>query len=167
MSKGISIPKPDVGFSQVASVFGSLSLAYGAGIVIPALQREHSEPSRMIRVIVITLGTISVLFLLVAVTGVAYVGCQIPGNAFSVWTVLSDLLDFAGASCTSLCNMILPIGFSEGGKKDFEDLMRAACVSSWLGMSRGNGKVLSPAKRSGPAPWDSVKFPALLAAATN
>ncbi|CAK4296788.1 unnamed protein product, partial [Aphanomyces euteiches] len=261
MSKGISIPKPDVGFSQVASVFGSLSLAYGAGIVIPALQREHSEPSRMIRVIVITLGTISVLFLLVAVTGVAYVGCQIPGNllfsvsgtptalsftanrgdvllacmtmllhviiAFAIvinpafyilegWILglhkhtfaevpevengfvssstpiekdvngemtvvenndlhdldaktyqqpgvypkvaalriivvvacvaiacvwkdsLSDLLDFAGASCTSLCNMILPIGF-------------------YL----KNGKVLfnPPAKRSGPAPWDSVKFP--------
>ncbi|KAH9119071.1 hypothetical protein AeMF1_008075, partial [Aphanomyces euteiches] len=273
MSKGISIPKPDVGFSQVASVFGSLSLAYGAGIVIPALQREHSEPARMIRVIVITLGTISVLFLLVAVTGVAYVGCQIPGNllfsvsgtptalsftanrggvllacmtmllhviiAFAIvinpafyilegWILglhkhtfaempevengfvssstpiekdvngemtvvenndlhdldaktyqqpgvypkkdnLSDLLDFAGASCMSLCNMILPIGFYlKVNWRKIGILEKIWCVVAILVClflagyeSWKNGKVLfnPPAKRSGPAPWDSVKFP--------
>ncbi|CAK4862485.1 unnamed protein product, partial [Aphanomyces euteiches] len=32
VSKGLTIPKPDVGFKQVAGVFGSLALAYGAGI---------------------------------------------------------------------------------------------------------------------------------------
>ncbi|CAK4648877.1 unnamed protein product [Aphanomyces euteiches] len=80
VSKGLTLPKPDVGFKQVAGVFGSLALAYGAGIVIPALQREHSEPARMPRVIVVTLGFISVLFLTVAITGVSFVGCQIPGN---------------------------------------------------------------------------------------
>ncbi|CAK4224321.1 unnamed protein product [Aphanomyces euteiches] len=41
VSKGMSIPKPDVCFKQVASVFGSLVLAYGAGMVIPVLQREQ------------------------------------------------------------------------------------------------------------------------------
>ncbi|CAK4632182.1 unnamed protein product [Aphanomyces euteiches] len=41
VSKGMSIPKLDVCFKQVASVFGSLVLAYGAGMVIPALQREQ------------------------------------------------------------------------------------------------------------------------------
>ncbi|KAH9118020.1 hypothetical protein AeMF1_008645 [Aphanomyces euteiches] len=292
MSKGISIPKPDVGFSQVASVFGSLSLAYGAGVVIPALQREHSEPTRMIRAIVITLGTISVLFLLVAVTGVAYVGCQIPGNllfsisgtptalsftanrggvllacmtmllhviiAFAIvinpafyilegWILgihkhsfaevpevengfvssstpiekdannettivehndlhdldaktyqqpgvypkvaalriiivaacvaiacawkdnLSDLLDFAGASCMSLCNMILPIGFYlKVNWRKIGILEKIWCVVAILVClflagyeSWKNGKVLfnPPAKSSGPAPWDAVKFP--------
>ncbi|CAK4643404.1 unnamed protein product [Aphanomyces euteiches] len=82
---GLKTPKPDVNFGDVASVFGSLAFAYSPGIVIPALQREHSEPSRMPRVILVTLGIISVLFLTVAITGVSFVGCQIPGNLlFSV-----------------------------------------------------------------------------------
>ncbi|KAF0709277.1 Aste57867_6005 [Aphanomyces stellatus] len=76
----LSTPKPDIGFKQVASVFGSLALAYGAGIVIPSLQREHSDPTRMPRVIMVTMGSISVLFMVVAITGVSVVGCQIPGN---------------------------------------------------------------------------------------
>ncbi|CAK4136076.1 unnamed protein product [Aphanomyces euteiches] len=80
VSKGLTTPKPDVGFKQVAGVFGSLALAYGAGIVVPALQREHSEPTRMPRVIVVTMTLISFLFLTVAVTGVSFVGCQVPGN---------------------------------------------------------------------------------------
>ncbi|KAF0700056.1 Aste57867_9397 [Aphanomyces stellatus] len=77
---GVSTPKPDLNFKAVASVFGNLALAYGAGIVIPAIQREHSDPTRMPRIIYVTLGTISVLFMVVAITGVSVVGCQIPGN---------------------------------------------------------------------------------------
>jgi vesicular inhibitory amino acid transporter len=45
-----SIPSPAISFKQVATTFGNLSLAYGAGIVIPALQRQHSDPTRMPRV---------------------------------------------------------------------------------------------------------------------
>ncbi|EQC41372.1 hypothetical protein SDRG_01345 [Saprolegnia diclina VS20] len=71
---------PDVTFEGVASVFGNLSLAYGAGIVIPALQREHTDPARMPRCIIVTLSIISVLFLVISVTGYAMTGCQIPGN---------------------------------------------------------------------------------------
>ncbi|CAK4107786.1 unnamed protein product [Aphanomyces euteiches] len=291
-SKGISIPKPDVGFTQVASVFGSLSLAYGATFVIPTLQREHSEPTRMIRVIVTTMSLITVFFLLVAVTGVSYVGCQVPGNllfsisgsptalgftanrggvllacmamllhviiAFAItinpafyilegWILrlhkhtfveqpevesgfvasltpdfekdgedkivaepndlhdldsktyqqpgvypkvaalrtvivavcvviaciwkdnLSDLLDFVGASCMSLCNMILPIAFylkvnwRKVGLLEKIWCVVAILVSLFLAgyESWKNGKVLfnPPAKSSGPAPWDAVKFP--------
>ncbi|KAH9110951.1 hypothetical protein AeMF1_014411 [Aphanomyces euteiches] len=77
---GVGIPSPDVGFKQVASVFGSLALAYGAGIVIPALQREHSEPQRMPKVILVTMVVISLFFLAVAVIGVSVLGCQVPGN---------------------------------------------------------------------------------------
>ncbi|OQS00467.1 Amino Acid/Auxin Permease (AAAP) Family [Achlya hypogyna] len=71
---------PAVSFKGVASVFGNLSLAYGAGIVIPALQREHSDPARMPRCIVVTLTLISVLFFIISVTGYSVSGCQIPGN---------------------------------------------------------------------------------------
>ncbi|KAE8993015.1 hypothetical protein PR002_g20365 [Phytophthora rubi] len=45
-----SVPSPELSFKQVAGAFGNLALAYGAGIVIPALQRQHSDPTRMPRV---------------------------------------------------------------------------------------------------------------------
>jgi len=75
-----SVPAPEIKFDQVAITFGNLSLAYGAGIVIPALQRQHSQPERMPRVIGVTLTFISVLFIVLASTGYSAVGCQISGN---------------------------------------------------------------------------------------
>uniref|UniRef100_K3WR17 Amino acid transporter transmembrane domain-containing protein n=1 Tax=Globisporangium ultimum (strain ATCC 200006 / CBS 805.95 / DAOM BR144) TaxID=431595 RepID=K3WR17_GLOUD len=80
MSGHPSVPSPDLSFKQVANTFGNLSLAYGAGIVIPALQRQHSDPTRMPRIIFVTMGSISVLFLVLASTGYSAVGCQISGN---------------------------------------------------------------------------------------
>ncbi|KUF81037.1 hypothetical protein AM587_10000574 [Phytophthora nicotianae] len=41
-----SIPKPDVSVLQVITCLGNLALAYGAAIVIPDLQREHSQRQR-------------------------------------------------------------------------------------------------------------------------
>jgi vesicular inhibitory amino acid transporter len=75
-----SIPKPDLTFKQVAGAFGNLALAYGAGIVIPALQRQHSDPTRMPRVVGVTMTFISVLFLVLASTAYSSIGCQISGN---------------------------------------------------------------------------------------
>ncbi|KAF1313391.1 Amino acid/auxin permease, partial [Globisporangium splendens] len=80
MSGHPSIPSPDISFKQVATTFGNLSLAYGAGIVIPALQRQHSDPSRMPRVVFVTITFISCLFLALAGSGYSAVGCQITGN---------------------------------------------------------------------------------------
>ncbi|ETV93765.1 hypothetical protein H310_12331 [Aphanomyces invadans] len=77
---GLAPPPPVPTFASVTSVFGNLSLGYSAGVVIPALQREHTQPQRMPRVIVFTLGVCSVLFLIISITGVSTVGCQIPGN---------------------------------------------------------------------------------------
>ncbi|KAF0697456.1 Aste57867_11863 [Aphanomyces stellatus] len=77
---GLHTPPSNLSFNQVATVFGNLALAYGAGILIPALQREHSDPTRMPRIITVSLGLISILFLTVSITGVSVVGCQIPGN---------------------------------------------------------------------------------------
>ncbi|DAZ94092.1 TPA: hypothetical protein N0F65_007926 [Lagenidium giganteum] len=83
-----SVPHPDISFEQVATTFGSLSLAYGAGIVIPALQRQHSDPSRMPRVVGVTLTFISCLFLVLGSTGYSAVGCQIKSNL--LFTIYPD-----------------------------------------------------------------------------
>ncbi|EGZ24471.1 hypothetical protein PHYSODRAFT_325587 [Phytophthora sojae] len=64
------------------------SLAYGAGIVIPALQRQHSEPKRMPRVVFFTITLISCLFLILASTAYSAVGCQISGNL--LFTIYPD-----------------------------------------------------------------------------
>ncbi|GAB9476175.1 Amino acid/auxin permease [Globisporangium polare] len=80
MSGHPSVPPPDLSFKQVATAFGNLSLAYGAGIVIPALQRQHSDPTRMPRVVFVTMTVISVFFLALAGSGYSAVGCQISGN---------------------------------------------------------------------------------------
>ncbi|KAE8993016.1 hypothetical protein PR001_g19979 [Phytophthora rubi] len=83
-----SVPAPQISFSQVASAFGNLSLAYGAGIVIPSLQRQHSDPTRMPRVVAVTLTFISVLFLALASSGYSAMGCQISGNL--LFTIYPD-----------------------------------------------------------------------------
>ncbi|KAF1318422.1 Amino acid/auxin permease, partial [Globisporangium splendens] len=86
MSGHPSVPKPDLTFKQVATAFGNLSLAYGAGIVIPALQRQHSEPTRMPRVVFVTITFISCLFMALGLSGYSAVGCQISGNLlFSIY----------------------------------------------------------------------------------
>lgn len=86
MSGHGSVPTPDISFKQVATTFGNLSLAYGAGIVIPALQRQHSDPTRMPRVVFVTVTFISCLFITLASSGYSAVGCQISGNLlFSIF----------------------------------------------------------------------------------
>ncbi|DAZ96325.1 TPA: hypothetical protein N0F65_008449 [Lagenidium giganteum] len=75
-----AVPTPNVSLPQVASTFGNLALAYGAAVVIPALQRHHSQPERMPQVVAITMVVITVLFITLAWTGYASVGCQISGN---------------------------------------------------------------------------------------
>ncbi|KAF0697457.1 Aste57867_11864 [Aphanomyces stellatus] len=76
----LSVPSPNLSFKQVATVFGNLALTYGAGLTLPSLQREHSEPQRMPRVIIVSLVLITLLFFVDSVIAVAYLGCQIPGN---------------------------------------------------------------------------------------
>nr|CCA16941.1 Amino Acid/Auxin Permease (AAAP) Family putative [Albugo laibachii Nc14] len=86
MSGHPEIPRPDLSFDQIAGTFGNLSLAYGAGVVIPALQRQHSDPTRMPRIITVTLVCITCLFLTLAGSGYSAVGCQISGNLlFSIF----------------------------------------------------------------------------------
>ncbi|KAG7400349.1 hypothetical protein PHYBOEH_006106 [Phytophthora boehmeriae] len=83
-----SIPKPDLNFKQVVGAFGNLALAYGAGIVVPALHRQHSDPKRMPRVVGATMIFTSTCFLILASTAYSSVGCQIEGNL--LWTIYPD-----------------------------------------------------------------------------
>ncbi|OQR89673.1 glycoside hydrolase [Thraustotheca clavata] len=79
-TQSIAPPSPQASFEQISTVFGNLSLAYGAGIIIPTLQRQHSQPERMQRVITITLSLITVLFTIIASLGYSVLGCQMSRN---------------------------------------------------------------------------------------
>lgn len=92
MSGHPPVPKPDLNFEQVAGAFGNLCLAFGAGIIIPSLQNEHSEPTRMPRLVFCTMALISCLFMALAFAGYSAVGCQISGNLlFSIFPDSSGL----------------------------------------------------------------------------
>ncbi|RLN15225.1 hypothetical protein BBO99_00009535, partial [Phytophthora kernoviae] len=78
-------PSADVSLHQVLTTFGNLSLAYAAATVIPDLQRQHSQPERMPRVIITSLGLASAFFLAIAIIGYLAGGCQMSANLlFSV-----------------------------------------------------------------------------------
>ncbi|KAG7400448.1 hypothetical protein PHYBOEH_005823 [Phytophthora boehmeriae] len=79
-----SVPSPDLELSQVAGAFGSLAMGFGAGIVLSDLQRQHSEPSRMPRVVVVTM--VFIMFMLMALGFAPYsaIGCQVSGNLLYV-----------------------------------------------------------------------------------
>ncbi|KAE8956038.1 hypothetical protein PR001_g31873, partial [Phytophthora rubi] len=83
-----SVPFAELKFEQVANMFGNLSLAYRAGIVIPDLQRQHSDPTRMPRVVGVTVIFVSCLFLVLSSTAYSAVGCQISGNL--LFTIYPD-----------------------------------------------------------------------------
>uniref|UniRef100_A0AAV1TD81 Amino acid transporter transmembrane domain-containing protein n=1 Tax=Peronospora matthiolae TaxID=2874970 RepID=A0AAV1TD81_9STRA len=75
-----AVISPDFDVGQIASSFGNLALAYSAAVLVPALQREHSQPERMPRVVATTMVFTSCLFLTIGWTSYSFVGCQIPGN---------------------------------------------------------------------------------------
>ncbi|EGZ12747.1 hypothetical protein PHYSODRAFT_515521 [Phytophthora sojae] len=83
-------PTPDVTLHQVLTTFGNLSLAYAAAIVIPDLQRQHSQPERMPRVIIVSLGLASAFFLAIAIIGYVAGGCQLSGNLLFSIVNISD-----------------------------------------------------------------------------
>lgn len=95
-----SAPSPALSVHQVLTCFGNLALAYGAAIVVPDLQREHSQPQRMPRVVVITILFISAFFVVIAVVGYTAGGCQLSGNILFSIVSTSDPLGLA------------PLGFS-------------------------------------------------------
>ncbi|KAF1313402.1 Amino acid/auxin permease, partial [Globisporangium splendens] len=89
-------PSPDFSLHQIVTTFGNLSLAYGAATVIPDLQRDHSEPHRMPKVVFITLSIVSCFFLTLAALGYSAAGCQISGNL---------LFSIAGSGSTGMTSL--------------------------------------------------------------
>ncbi|KAL3657666.1 hypothetical protein V7S43_017468 [Phytophthora oleae] len=83
-------PSPDISLHQVLTAFGNLSLAYGVAVLIPDLQRQHSQPKRMPRVIMVSLGIGSVFFLAVAIAGYVAGGCQLSANLLFSIVNISD-----------------------------------------------------------------------------
>ncbi|KAG3097439.1 hypothetical protein PI125_g15681 [Phytophthora idaei] len=96
-----SIPSPDVSVHQVLMCFGNLALAYGAAIVVPDLHREHSQPQRMPRVVVITILFISAFFVAIALAGYTAGGCQLSGNILYSIVSTSDPLGLAPLGFTA------------------------------------------------------------------
>ncbi|KAG2773188.1 hypothetical protein Pcac1_g15857 [Phytophthora cactorum] len=96
-----SIPSPDITAHQVLTCFGNLALAYGAAIVVPDLQREHSQPQRMPRVVVITILFISGFFIAIALAGYTAGGCQLSGNILYSIVSTSDPLGLAPLGFTA------------------------------------------------------------------
>ncbi|CEG44447.1 amino acid auxin permease family [Plasmopara halstedii] len=93
--KGHPSPPPAaVTTHQVINTFGNLSLAYAAATVIPDLQRQHSQPERMPRIIIVSLGIASAFFFAVAITGYVSGGCQMSGNLLFSVVNTSDPLAF-------------------------------------------------------------------------
>ncbi|CEG38145.1 amino acid auxin permease family [Plasmopara halstedii] len=74
------IPTPSISLHQILTCFGNLALAYGAAIVVPDLQREHSQPQCMPRVVMITILFISGFFVTIGLLGYTAGGCQLSGN---------------------------------------------------------------------------------------
>lgn len=65
---------------NVFSVFGTMSLAYGAAIIVPTIQREHPNPKSMPKVIVLSLGCMTLAYFTIAVLGNIQFGCKAPSN---------------------------------------------------------------------------------------
>ncbi|KAE9011513.1 hypothetical protein PR001_g15891 [Phytophthora rubi] len=83
-----SIPTPELDLGQVIGAFGSLSLGYGAGIVLPDVQRQHSEPSRMPRVVGATMIFIMCMLMVIGMVPYFSMGCQGGGNI--LYTIYPD-----------------------------------------------------------------------------
>lgn len=69
---------PTVG--NVAGVFGTLSLAYGAAVVIPGIQRDLKTPERMPMIIAFSLSVITIIYLAIGVLCYIKFGCIAPSN---------------------------------------------------------------------------------------
>ncbi|EGZ05459.1 hypothetical protein PHYSODRAFT_551426 [Phytophthora sojae] len=95
-----SVPAPDITLHQVLTTFGNLSLAYGVAVLIPDLQRQHSQPKRMPRVIMVSLGVGSAFFLAVAIAGYVAGGCQLSAN------LLFSIVNIADPSAPSALGFV-------------------------------------------------------------
>eukprot|EP00644_Phytophthora_capsici_P017562 jgi/Phyca11/120729/e_gw1.42.132.1 len=79
-----SVPSPELSLDQVVGAFGSLAMGFGAGIVLSDVQRQHSDPTRMPRVVTVTMVFIMCMLLVLGFVPYFSVGCQVSGNLLYV-----------------------------------------------------------------------------------
>ncbi|OWZ18384.1 Amino Acid/Auxin Permease [Phytophthora megakarya] len=84
MSDHTAVPSPELSVDQVVGAFGSLAMGFGAGIVLSDVQRQHSDPGRMPRVVTVTMVFIMCMLLILGFVPYYSVGCQISGNLLYV-----------------------------------------------------------------------------------
>ncbi|KAG7399712.1 hypothetical protein PHYBOEH_008046 [Phytophthora boehmeriae] len=150
-----SPPTPDLEFGQVTSSFGNLALAYSAAIVVPALQREHSQPERMPRVVATTMVFTACLFLIIGATSYAFVGCQIPGNLlFAIGGTALDLDAERGAVVLAYLFMLLHITIA------FWVIINPVLYMAERGILGMHKRPLMPAVDEESPAFESVKTPA-------
>lgn len=70
-------------FANVVKVFGSFSLAFGAAVVIPSIQRDHANPASMTKPIVLSLSVVAVCYAGIGGLGYFVYGCEAPANLLS------------------------------------------------------------------------------------
>ncbi|OQR96616.1 Amino Acid/Auxin Permease (AAAP) Family [Thraustotheca clavata] len=95
-NEGLSPPPANITFDHWTTAVGNLALAFAAGIIIPTLHREHTDPSRMPRVIWVTMAFITILFIVIGVAGDYPLGCQIPHGIMGniLFTIATPYLGF-------------------------------------------------------------------------
>ncbi|OQR83701.1 Amino Acid/Auxin Permease (AAAP) Family [Thraustotheca clavata] len=107
-NEGLSPPPVNVTFSHLTTVVGNCALAFGAGVIIPTLHREHSDPSRMPRIIWVTMGFATLLFLIIGILGFHKVGCQLPDGSYGnvLFVIATPYLGFISNRGTVIVAMI-------------------------------------------------------------
>ncbi|OQR83443.1 Amino Acid/Auxin Permease (AAAP) Family [Achlya hypogyna] len=107
-NEGLTPPPTNVNFDQFSTVVGNMALVFGAGTIIPVLHREHSDPTRLPRVILFTYVLALIFSLVVGIVGFSQVGCQVPGGPFGyiVFAVATPYLGFISSRGAVILSMI-------------------------------------------------------------
>lgn len=80
--------------------FGTIMFAMGTAIIIPPIQRQHTEPSRLANLVSLTLLLITSVYLIIGVTTYYQYGCTAPA------TLLAELPAGAAKTIASACMLI-------------------------------------------------------------
>lgn len=71
---------------NIFPVFGTYAISYGAALIVPTIQREHPNPSKMPLITVVSLTFITVIYFLIAAIGYGQFGCNASENLLITMT---------------------------------------------------------------------------------
>ncbi|OQR97438.1 Amino Acid/Auxin Permease (AAAP) Family [Achlya hypogyna] len=105
---GLLAPSTNLTFDQFATSASNMGLVFGAGTVIPALHREHSDPVRFPRIIIFTYALALICSLVMGLVAYSKIGCQVPGGPFGylVLVIATPYLGFISDRGTVIIAMI-------------------------------------------------------------